>query len=112
MSTSLFLSVLLIALLMTTPGCVSGPPTDLIIHDDHRGLADWYQHEAVRLRGTADEMRRMRKQYDNPLFQPSPKETKEELIAHCELFIKYYTQAAHEADALAKIHRKEDKAIP
>jgi len=112
MSPSLFLSVLLIALLMTMPGCVSGPPTDLIIRDDHRGLADWYQHEAVRLRGNADEMRRMKKQYDNPLFKPSPKETKEELIAHCELFIKYYTQAADEADALAKIHGQEEKAIP
>jgi hypothetical protein len=110
MSPSLFLRVLLIALLMPMSGCVSGPPTDLIIRDDHRGLADWYQQEAVRLRSKAEEMRRMMKEYANPLFRPSPKETKDELVAHCRLFINYYTQAAEEADALAKIHRQEDKA--
>jgi hypothetical protein len=84
----------------------------MIIRDDHHGLADWYEQEAVQLRSKADEMRRMAEQYANPSFQPAPKETKAELIAHCELFIKYYTQAADEADALAKLHRQEDKAIP
>ena len=102
----------LIPLLVLASGCVSGPPTELIIRDDHLGLAEWYQQEAFRLRSKADEMRSMRQQYDNPLFQPSPKETRDELIAHCDLFIKYYTQAAGEADALATIHRQEDKAIP
>ena len=97
---------------MTMSGCVSDPPTELVIRNDHHGLEDWYQQEAARLRSKADDMRRMKKQYDNPLFQPSPKETKAELIAHCETFIKYYTQAADEADALAKIHRQENKAIP
>jgi hypothetical protein len=109
---SLFLTSLLIPILMVTTGCRSGPPTDLIMRNDHRGLADWYQQEAVGLRGKADEMRRMVKQYEDPLFTPSPKQTKEELISHCELFIKYYAQAAEEADALAEIHRQEDKAIP
>ena len=94
------------------PGCVSDPPTELVIRDDHRGLADWYQQEAVRLRSKANDMRRMKEQYNDPLFQPSPKETKAGLIAHCETFIQYYTRAADEADVLAKIHRQEDKAIP
>ena len=61
--------------------------------------------------GEVDEMRRMVKQYEDPLT-PSPKQTREELISHCELFIKYYAQAAEEADTLAEIHRQEDKAIP
>ena len=109
---SFLLTVFLIQILMVTVGCVSDPPSELLVRDDHRGLANWYQQEAVRLRNKADEMRRMREQYRSPLFQPSPKETREELIAHCELFIKYYTQAADEADELAKLHRQENKAIP
>jgi len=107
-----FLGVLFIPTLSVLPGCKSGPPTDLIIRNDHRGLAEWYEHQAIQLRSKADEMRHMVKEYDNPFFRPSPKETKQELIAHCETFINYYTQAAAEADVLAKIHRQEDKAIP
>ena len=103
-----FLSVFFISILSVISGCRSGPPTDLIIQNDHGGLAKWYEQEAIRLRGKADEMRRMVHQYDDPLFQPSPKETKQELIAHCETFIKYYTEAANEADALAKIHRQKE----
>lgn len=47
-----------------------------------------------------------------PSYQPAPKESKAELIAHCQLFIESYTKAAEEAEALAKLHREQDKAIP
>jgi len=88
------------------------PPRDLIERNDHRGLATWYEQEAVRLRSKADEMRRMAEEYASPSFQPAPKETRAELITHCELFVTYYTRADDEADALAKLHRQEDKALP
>ena len=101
---------LLLCVLMV--GCASHPPSELIIRDDHLGLAAWYEQEAIRLRRNADDMRGMALQYANPSFQPSPKETKSELIAHCELFITYYTHAAEEAEALAKLHRERDKSIP
>jgi hypothetical protein len=107
-----FLGAIFIPILMVMSGCRSGPPTDLIIRNDHRGLAEWYEQEAVRFRSEADEHRRMIQQYEDPLFQPSPKATKQELIAHCDTFIKYYSHAADEADALAKFHREQDKTIP
>jgi len=50
--------------------------------------------------------------YVKPSDQPTPKESKTQLIAHCRLFIDYYTKAAEEAEALAKLHREQDKAIP
>lgn len=36
--------------------------------------------------------------------RPSPKVTKEEAIQHCEQFVRYYTSAANEAEALANFH--------
>ena len=106
-----FLVALLLPILLATPACKPGPPTDLIIRNDHRGLAEWYEQEAVQLRSKADDCR-MIHQYEDPLFQPSPKENKHELIAHCNTVIKSSTQSADEADALAKFHRQENKAIP
>ena len=72
----------------------------------------WYEQEAVRLRGKVEEMRQMVELYAKPSYQPAPKESKSELIAHCQLFIDYYTKAAEEAEALAKLHREQDKSIP
>lgn len=107
-----FLGALLFPILLVTPACKSGPPTDLVIRNDHRGFAEWYEQEAVQLRSKADHCRRRIQQYEDPLFQPSPKETKQEVIAQCDRVIKYYTHAADEADALAKIHRQEAQAVP
>lgn len=107
-----FIVCLLLSMLVSLSSCAPAPPTELIFSKDHRGLEDWYHQEAIRLRGMADQMRQMVKRYDDPLFQPSPKETKGELIAHCERFITYYMKAADEADALAALHRQEAKAIP
>jgi len=112
MAQAFFLGALLIPILMVMPGCRSGPPADLIIRNDHRGLAEWYEQEAVQLRGKADNCRQRIQQYEDPSFHPSPKETKQELITQCNTAIKYYTNAAGEADALAKMHRQEEKAIP
>ena len=109
---AVFLVALLAPILIITPGCHSGPPTDLVIRNDHRGLAEWYEQEAVRLRSNADDCRQKIQQYEDPLFQPAPKETKQQLIADCNSIIKYSAHAADEADALAKFHRQEDKAVP
>jgi hypothetical protein len=88
------------------------PPRELIERNDHGSLAIWYDQEAVRLRGKVEEMRQMVELYAEPSYQPAPKESKTQLIAHCRLFINYYTKAAEEAEALAKLHREQDKAIP
>ncbi len=90
----------------------TAPPRELIERHDHGGLATWYDHEATRLRGKAEDMRRMAEDYAKPSYQPSPKESKAQLIAHCQLFTEYYTKAAEEAQALAKLHREQEKAIP
>ena len=86
------------------------PPRDLIERNDHTALTAWYANEAVRLRDKADEMRRMAEAYAEPTYHLSPKESREDLILHCQLFIEYYSKAAVEADALASLHRQA--AIP
>ena len=88
------------------------PPRELLEHNDHGGLAIWYEQEAVRLRGKAEEMRQMVEQYAVFSYPLSPKESKTDLIAHCRYFKDYYAKAAEEAEALAKLHREQDKAIP
>jgi len=99
------------ALLATTIGCASGPPQNLILRDDHAGLARWYEQQAATLRDKADAMQRMANEYAKPDYLPAPKQAKEELIAHCQLFIKLYIEGAREAEALAKLHRDLDKTI-
>lgn len=85
------------------------PPQDLILRDDHAGLARWYEYEATKLREKAAEMQRMMEEYAKLTYTPSPKHTKDELITHCQLFIKLYAETAREAEALAKLHRDLDK---
>ena len=41
----------------------TAPALDLIKRDDHRGLAVWYDHEAARLQGNAEEMLQMAAEY-------------------------------------------------
>ena len=104
---------LVILLMMATIACTTTvPPRELIERNDHAGLATWYEQEAIRLRGKAAEMRQMMQMYEEPSYQPSPKETKAQLIDHCLLYIESYTKAAEQADALAQLHRKQEKAIP
>ena len=88
------------------------PPRELIERYDHGGLAVWYEQEAVRLRGKLEEMRQMLELYAKPSYQPAPKESKAQLIAHCRLFIEYYSKSAEEAEALAELHREQAKTIP
>jgi hypothetical protein len=92
--------------------CSTVPPRELFERNNHGALATWYQDEALRLRGKAGEMREMVQLYANPSYRLGPKESKTELIAHCQLFIDSYTKAAEEADALAKLHLEQDKAVP
>lgn len=84
---------------------VSGsPPRDLLAKDDHAALAAWYTKEAASLRWKAEEMRVMREMYETPSYQPAPKESKAELIAHCQRFIEYYSKAAEEAERMAQAY--------
>ena len=68
--------------------------------------AAWYTKEAAGLRWKAEEMRLMLETYANPSYQPAPKESKAELIAHCQRFIEYYSKAAEEAERMAQAHRE------
>lgn len=88
------------------------PPQELIKRNDHEGLTAWCKQEAARLRGKAEEMQRMAEEYTKPTYQLSPKESREQLIAHCQRFLDYYTKAAEEAEALAKVDRNLDRTIP
>lgn len=113
MKTSRRLGWFVVLFMVALMGCsTTVPPRELIERNDHGGLAIWYEQEVVRLRGKVEEMRQMVELYAKPSYQPSPKESKTQLIAHCRLFIDYYTKAAEEAEALAKLHREQDKAIP
>ncbi|MDI3467744.1 MAG: hypothetical protein OJF50_006565 [Nitrospira sp.] len=106
------LSWFVLLFVMAVMACSTGPPRELIQRNDHSGLASWYEQEAVRLRGKAEDMRQMAELYARPSYQPAPKESKRDLIAHCRLFMNYYTKAAEEAEALAKLHREQEPAIP
>lgn len=81
------------------------PPRDLFAKDDHAALAAWYTKEAAGLRWKVEEMRLMREMYAAPSYQPAPKESKAELIAHCQRFIELYSKAAEEAESMAQAYR-------
>gem|GEM_PF-1518900 len=81
------------------------PPQELIAKNDHAALAAWHTREGAGLRWKAEEMRLMLDMYANPSYQPAPKESKAELIAHCQRFIEYYTKVAEEAERMAQAHR-------
>lgn len=93
-------------------GCTSGLPRELVERNDHAGLVQWYQQEATVLRAKADQMRAMAEEYAKPAYQLSPKESRTDLITHCQRFFNYYTKAAEEAEALAKMHRERSPATP
>jgi len=113
MKTSRQLSWFVLLFVMAVMACSTSPPRELIERNDHVGLASWYEQEALRLRGKAEEMQRMIEQYAVFSYPTvSPKETKADLIAHCRSFMQYYTKAAEEAEALAKLHRVQEPAIP
>lgn len=106
-----FIWIVLLFITLVT-ACSTAPPRGLFERNDHSGLATWYEQEAAHLRGKAEDMRQMVELYAKPSYQPSPKESKTQLIAHCRLFIDYYTKSADEAEALAKLHREQQFAIP
>lgn len=113
MKSSRHLAWFVLLFIVVVMACSTAPPRELIERKDHSGLATWYEQEALHLRGKAEEMRQMIERY--PVFSSphlSPKETKADLIAHCRDFMHYYTKAAEEAEALAKLHREQELAIP
>ena len=106
------LSWFILLFLMAIMACSTSPPRELIEHKDHSGLATWYEQEALRLRGKAEDMRQMGDRYAAFAYPLSPKESKGELLRHCRDFMHYYTKAAEEAEALAKLHREQEPAMP
>ena len=106
------LSWFLLLFVMAVMACSTGPPRELIERNDHSGLASWYEQEAVRLRGKAEEMRQMGDRYAAFAYPLSKKESKGELLRHCRDFMHAYTKAAEEAEALAKLHREQEPATP
>ena len=112
MRISRLLSGFVLLFVVTVTACSTAPPRELIERNDHSGLAAWYEQEAVRLRGKAEEMRQMGDRYAAHAYPLSPKESKGELLRHCSDFMRYYTKAAEEAEALAKLHREQEPAIP
>ncbi|OQW36168.1 MAG: hypothetical protein A4E19_00480 [Nitrospira sp. SG-bin1] len=106
------LSWLLLLLVIAVMACSTGSPRELIERNDHSRLASWYEQEAVRLRGKAEEMRQMGDRYAAFAYPLSKKESKGELLRHCHDFMHYYQKAAEEAEALARLHREQEPAIP
>ena len=106
------LSWFVLLFVVAVMACSTGPPRELIERNDHSGLAAWYEQEAVRLRGKAEEMRQMGDRYALHAYPLSPKESKGELLRHCRDFMHAYTKSAEEAEALAKLHREQESAIP
>ncbi len=87
-------------------GCASVPPKKLVQRNDHAGLTAWYQEEARELRGRAEEMRLMGKEYEK--FTPKQGQ-QSNLIQHCRNLEEKYTKAAEEAEALASLHAEQRK---
>lgn len=85
-------------------GCASVPPRELAQRNNHAGLAVWYQEEARELRGRAEEMRLMGKEYE----KYTPKQGQQSsLVQHCRNLEEKYTKAAEEAEALAQLHAEQ-----
>lgn len=112
MNSSRCLTWFILLFVVAVMACSTGPPRELIERNDHNGLATWYEQEALRLRSKAEEMRQMAELYAEPSYRPAPKESKSDLIFHCRSFMDYYTKAAEEAEALAKLHREQELALP
>ncbi|WP_342348164.1 hypothetical protein [uncultured Nitrospira sp.] len=93
-------------LIALTVGCASVPPKELVQRNDHAGLTTWYQEEARELRGRAEEMRLMGKEYEK--FTPKQGQ-QSNLVQHCRNLEEKYTKAAEELDGLAKLHAEERK---
>lgn len=84
-------------------GCASNHPKELVERHDHAGLKGWYLTEAATLRGKAEVMRQMGAEYRTHQTKSNPTS---ELVQHCENLVERYTQAAEDAEALAKVHAK------
>jgi hypothetical protein len=110
MKTSSHLGWATVILMVSMVACSAAPPHELIERNDHAGLATWYEEEAARLRGREKEMRQMAEEYAKPSYRLSAKENRAELITHCQLFIESSMKAAQEAEALATLHREQNKA--
>lgn len=93
MRISRLLSWFVLLFVVVVMACSTAPPRELVERNDHSGLTAWYEQEAIRLKGKAEEMRQMAERYavfSSPHL--SPKETKADLIAHCRSFMQYYTK--------------------
>ncbi len=94
----------MVAMLIGCASVASVPPSQMVEQNDHAGLAAWYKQEASHLRAHAEEMRQMEKDYERRMTKPGQRSV---LVQHCRNLVKRYTEAAEEADTLAKAHAEQ-----
>ena len=86
---------------------IASPPQDLVAKNDHAGLETWYVKEAAHLRQRAKDMLVMAEEYQkNPgLSKRGVVSSKVDMVQHCQSLAAIYTQAADEAEVIARAHR-------
>jgi hypothetical protein len=80
--------------------------------DDHRKIAEYYSHQAVKLTKSAKEHEDLAKIYDRHPEYPSmgSKTPFGQGASHCHRLALLYAEQAKEADALAALHEDMAKA--
>ena len=86
---------------------IASPPQDLVAKNDHAGLETWYVKEAAHLRQRATDMLVMAEEYQK---NPGPNtrgvvSSKIDMVQHCRTLAAIYTQAAEQAEVMARTHR-------
>jgi len=86
---------------------IASPPQDLVAKNDHAGLETWYVKEAAHLRQRSKDMLVMAEEYQkNPgLSTRGVVSSKIDMIQHCQTLAAIYTQAAEQAEVMARTHR-------
>lgn len=86
---------------------IASPPQDLVAKNDHAGLETWYVKETAHLRQRATDMLVMAEEYQK---NPGPNtrgvvSSKIDMVQHCRTLAAIYTQAAEQAEVMARTHR-------
>ncbi|MDP1767253.1 MAG: hypothetical protein Q8L74_00465 [Nitrospirota bacterium] len=95
--------ILAIALL-TVMGCATGQLQEMLDHNDHAGLASYYQKEAEMHRGKAKQWDQAAQYYEQHR-DPHGKLEPAQHAAHCRALAEIHRRAAVETDALAADHQ-------
>ncbi len=91
-------------------GCamIDDPPHTILARQDHAAIAAWYEKDAKDLRQKAKEMELMVEEY-----QKDPERGRQQMVhtkkvdfaEQCKTLARFYTDAAGQADMLARSHR-------